>query len=309
MSNSLIPETIKQFTLERVLNEDPVTHRLTLLGYLPLIPDSDKKEPAIIHVEKTALSKDFASDLLSTLSEVKLIDHTDIYSWLLAWLTQSQERPEVKINIICPATEYTAQQTIIVRETPELFEQIVKPYIAAFPPKRIQWVYDILSGKSEADKVLYKDPSDDYGYIILPDMKWDLTTLSSLYLVAIVLSRDIRSLRDLRRRHISMLRSIRRETTRIIKEKWSMPEGSTRLFVHYQPSYYHFHVHIVNANYTGTIGSTVGQAHLLDDIISLLELDPEDGPSIFERLTLTYGLGDQHGLFEPMTVAQGNLQD
>ena len=32
----------------------------------------------------------------------------------------------------------------------------------------------------------------------------------------------------------------------------------------------HFHVHIVNASYYGTMGSTVGQAHLLDDIISLV---------------------------------------
>jgi hypothetical protein len=33
----------------------------------------------------------------------------------------------------------------------------------------------------------------------------------------------------------------------------------------------HFHVHIVNANYqAGMTGMTVGQAHLLDDIISLV---------------------------------------
>ena len=33
----------------------------------------------------------------------------------------------------------------------------------------------------------------------------------------------------------------------------------------------HFHVHIVNANYqAGMMGMTVGQAHLLDDIISLV---------------------------------------
>jgi len=48
------------------------------------------------------------------------------------------------------------------------------------------------------------------------------------------------------------------------------------------------------------MGMTVGQAHLLDDIISLLELDPDKGPGIYERMTLTYGLGDQHGLFESM---------
>ena len=31
-----------------------------------------------------------------------------------------------------------------------------------------------------------------------------------------------------------------------------------------------------------------------------LELDPDEGPGIYERMTLTYGLGDQHGLFESM---------
>ena len=100
----------------------------------------------------------------------------------------------------------------------------------------------------------------------------------------------------------------------------------------------HFHVHIVNANYVGLAGMSVGQAHLLDDIISMvshvhnfvyqpclltdrstqsllypgivysrtqLELDPKSGPSIFERMTLTYGLGDQHGLFEQMRIVQG----
>lgn len=117
-------------------------------------------------------------------------------------------------------------------------------------------------------------------------MKWDLVTVSSLYLMAIALSRNIRSLRDLRKKHLPMLRSIRAEATRIVKERWRLGEGSIRLFVHYQPSYCeftecadtmatktfidHFHVHIMNANYYGLMGSTVGQAHLLDDIISLV---------------------------------------
>jgi m7GpppX diphosphatase len=73
---------------------------------------------------------------------------------------------------------------------------------------------------------------------------------------------------------------------------------------------------------------TVGQAHMLDDIISLvrvltwcpspaphpfsfvfrqLELDDPDGPSIFQRVTLSYGLGEHHGLFTPMKAAQLDL--
>jgi m7GpppX diphosphatase len=94
-------------------------------------------------------------------------------------------------------------------------------------------VDDILSRKSEAEKILY----DDFDFVILPDMKWDLMTLSTLYLVAIVRDRTVKSLRDLRKRHLVMLKRIQVEATRIAREKWGMRRGELILFVHYQPSY------------------------------------------------------------------------
>jgi len=175
-------------------------------------------------------------------------------------------------------------------------------------------------------------------------MKWDLCTVGSLYLLAIVRDENLRCLRDLRgkgdshvrkrrkmdnaeggsptrsstppvshssaRSHIGLLLSIQREAYRIVQEKWNIGPGGLRMFIHYQPSYYHFHVHIVNASYESLgMGMAVGQAHLLDDVISLLELDAQsDGPGIFERLTLTYGLGEQHGLYEPMKAAQRHFE-
>ncbi|KAI0938861.1 hypothetical protein AcV5_000448 [Taiwanofungus camphoratus] len=317
---------LRHFKFERILTEDPITHALTLLGTLPLAEGD--RSPAIVRVEKTAFSPDIPENLLSSiLSNIRVIGNTDIYTWLFGWLAGSNERPDVKMDIIHPATEvhirkYSAQKVMIVRETPDLYDSLVKPFITAFPTSRTQWstvsiasplsrlkqyifrVEDTLQGKSEAEKVLYKDPSQDVGYVLLPDMKWDLTTVSSLYLLAIAFSRSIRSLRDLRKTHLGMLKSIRKEAARVVMDRWGLEQGSLRMFVHYQPSYYHFHVHIVNANYQGLLGMTVGQAHLLDDIISMLELDPDTGPSIFERLTLTYGLGEQHGLFEPMKAAQ-----
>lgn len=185
---------------------------------------------------------------------------------------------------------------------------------------------------------------EEAGFLIVPDMKWDLTTLSALYLVALVhedaASTPLRSLRDLTRAHVPLLRAIRLAAEQAVVARWGVPHGGLRMFVHYQPSYCalravlcpiapqlttrtdHFHVHIVNANYAGTAGQSVGQAHLLDDIISLvrnfcrvslcgsltacvqLELDAPDSPSIFSRMTLTYNLGEQHPLFKPMTAAQ-----
>jgi len=309
MTTHLDLSVLKNFQLERVLNEDPIANVVILLGKFPKCDTPE--EAAIIRIEKTALAFS-AESICSSLQNVKLIESTDIYSWLFGWLNSSEDRPDCKINVVYPATEvhirkYSKQQVIMVRETPELFNRVVKPYISALPPARIQWVYNILFGESEAEKILHKDSSPETGYVILPDMKWDLTTVASLYLVAIIFSKDITCLRDLRKRHLGMLHSIRRESTKIAKEKWGLEEGSLRFFIHYQPSYYHFHVHIVNANYIGTVGSTVGQAHLLDDVISLLELDADDNHSVMERLTFTYGLGEQHGLFSAMKAAQGRL--
>ena len=150
----------------------------------------------------------------------------------------------------------------MVTETPQLYSRVVEPYINSFPKSRTRWygqstspiltmlvltliairVDDILSGISEQNKILYRCPE----FVILPDMKWDLITVSSLYLVAIAsdaASRyenrrsHIRSMRDLRRSDIPWLKSIKREAGRIVKEKWGLEDGSLRCYIHYQPSY------------------------------------------------------------------------
>ena len=83
------------------------------------------------------------------------------YTWLFGWFGNTRER-DIKINVICPATDvhvrkvldllffyltqfelsldqYSKQEQVIVHETPELYEKIVKPYISAFPASRTQW--------------------------------------------------------------------------------------------------------------------------------------------------------------------------
>ncbi|KAF7294477.1 Scavenger mRNA decapping enzyme [Mycena kentingensis (nom. inval.)] len=235
---------------------------------------------------------------------------TSRYMWLAAWLSPSSPdtlpQGDVKINVICPATDVhirkarCALSSTMLHETPEIYQSIVVPYIASIPPERTNWVHEILSGQKEQSKILYTSPS----FIILPDMKWDLHTLSSLYLVAISRDAAIKSLRDLRTHHIPLLKSIRREAGKVCKERWGLNTVDLRMFIHYHPSYYHFHVHIVNSAYEGGGGMRVGQAHLVDDVISLLELDVGNTPSLFERRTLVYGLGEQHGLYEAINAAQ-----
>jgi m7GpppX diphosphatase len=294
------------FKFERILNQDPVSHAISFLGTLPNAEGAHG--PAIVRIEKTPLPESSAKEFAQIVHDVEKIEHNDIYSWYFGRLTSIRD---VKINIIFPATEvhirkYSKQAIVLVQETPDVYERVVKPFIAAFPPARTKWVDDIISGDKEADKVLHRDDTGSFGYMIMPDMKWNLETVSDLYLLALSTTGGIRSLRDLRKAHVPVLKNIKDEATRVVNARWK-DDGknvSLRMFIHYQPSYYHFHVHIVNANYPPGFGMAVGQAHLLDDIISLLELDPDDGPSIIERMTFTYGLGEQHGLYPLLTGAE-----
>ncbi|KAJ7588136.1 scavenger mRNA decapping enzyme [Mycena floridula] len=297
---------LKSFTLDRILNQEPDKCRLTLLGILSaswssLQGQGDDPLPAIIRLEKTAFSADTAHSFFSEITnKINLVESTDIYTWLAAW-TKPQAQGDVKVNVICPATEvhikkYTKQRIILVQETPFLYETITKPYILAFPAQRTRWVTGILAGRSEQDKLLFGSPD----FVILPDMKWDLHTIESLYILAIARDTMIRSLRDLKEKHIELLKSIRQEAYKAVETQWGLGKGTLRMFIHYQPSYYHFHVHIVHADYEVGLGAAVGQAHLLDDVISLLEVDGD----IFEKMTLTYGIGDQHGLYAALKGAQ-----
>ncbi|KAG8756866.1 hypothetical protein FRC14_002573 [Serendipita sp. 396] len=302
-------ELVKNFKVEKILNQDQVAHSIALLGTCPQNSRArDSKEDAstnqiqsILILKKTAFSQDTVSQI--GWDRLETIQSNDIYHVLLGWLHSSRVDADVKIDLISPATEthirkYSQQKLKIVKETPELYQSIVKPYITSFSPERTSWVDNILSYKSEAEKILYED--DDW--VIIPDFKWNLQDVNTLYLQAITRRRDVKSLRDIRPSHLAMLRQVRRQAYLIVK-RWRIEQGGLRLYVHYQPSYYHFHVHIVQVNYTGFSGTSVGQAHLLDDIISLLEVDSDRSPSIFERMTLTYTLGQLHGLYDSMTSA------
>lgn len=51
-----------------------------------------------------------------------------------------------------------------------------------------------------------------------------------------------------------------------IQERYGVPASQLRLFVHYQPSYYHLHVHFVHVS-VASHGTSAGKAIVLDDVI------------------------------------------
>jgi hypothetical protein len=52
-----------------------------------------------------------------------------------------------------------------------------------------------------------------------------------------------------------------------IRNKYGLTADQLRVFIHYQPSYYHLHVHFMHIRRDAGAGMAVGKAHLLSDII------------------------------------------
>lgn len=68
-----------------------------------------------------------------------------------------------------------------------------------------------------------------------------------------------------------------------------------RIFIHYQPSYYHFHLHIINIRFpAGNEGLTVGKAVLLEDAIETLA---HLGPQGYMERSISYSISDTHELW------------
>lgn len=61
--------------------------------------------------------------------------------------------------------------------------------------------------------------------------------MSALYVVAIVQTRKLKSLRDLRPAHLPLLTRIRKQAEEATCAKYGVRKGELRMFFHYQPTY------------------------------------------------------------------------
>ncbi|SLM39469.1 mrna decapping hydrolase [Lasallia pustulata] len=208
---------IPRFQLSKLLNQDQGGRRITLLGTI----DSS---PALLTAERAAFPTD-AEELRAfhaSLANINNLGANDIYSWYLASTWPSGAAPpDLKLNLIYPCTEqhikkYSSQAVRMVTETPEIYAEHVRPLMQRKREEgRLNWVWNIIDGKTEQEDVLLRDHGrkgvDDEGFLMLPDLNWDRKTISSLHLLGIVERRDIWSLRDLKKKHVGWLKHMREQ--------------------------------------------------------------------------------------------------
>jgi m7GpppX diphosphatase len=279
---------LKSIKFERVLRAPNDTRPMFVLG-------SIKDEQVVVGFERAALSESAAQLLLtSDHVQVKRDFVNDIYGTYFANLDDSTLN-RLKCTVIHPATDkhvakYSFVPTVVLVERAVDYEQITLPYIQS-SQLSIDWVFNILEHRQEVERIVLEDDHPDNGFVLLPDLKWDTSNLQALYLMAIVHPRNIKSLRDLRSKHLPLLRNIRDKSLALIKEKWSVDSDRIRAYLHYQPSYYHLHVHFTHIQYDSSI-ATCTRSHLLDTVISNLEVCPD----YYSKVTLPFEVREGNAL-------------
>ncbi|KAI9757166.1 MAG: ubiquitin-protein ligase peroxin 12 [Chaenotheca gracillima] len=314
-SEALIP----QFQLSRVLNQDQAGRRVILYGAI-----ADKAAIMILERSPFPSTSDALSPLPSGLTNVRNLGHNDIYAWYMASSPLSISAPDVKVNLIYPCTEahvkkYSQQGVRMVTETPDIFTTKVRPYMQRKREEgRLNWVFNIIEGRTEQEDVCFRSEGNtaqvaegNEGFLMLPDLNWDRKTLSSLHLLGLVERRDIWSLRDLKKHHVLWLKHMREKLLEATVELYpELEKNQLKLYMHYQPTYYHFHIHIVNVMLEAGATQATGKAFGLENLISQLEtLQGGDGAGVAD-FDLTYTLGEESELwteiFQPLQAHREN---
>ncbi|VBB74010.1 Putative scavenger mRNA-decapping enzyme DcpS [Podospora comata] len=310
---------VPKFKFEKLLNQDQAGRRTSLLGTIDSLP-------ALLILERAPFpsSPDYLASVPTTLQTLKNLGANDIYHWYLANSSSqnpSDETADLKINLIHPCSEkhikkYSKQGVRLVSETPQIYLERVRPYMQAQRDAgRLNWVFNIVEGRTEVEDVIYRTPFDaaslnKEGFLLLPDLNWDRQTLDALHLLGLVERRDIWSLRDLKKKHIPWLNHMKEKfieaTTKVYP---SIEADQLKLYVHYQPTYYHFHIHIVHVQLEAGATQATGKAVGLDSIISQLETMGGGDEAGMDRATMSYTLGEASDLwvevFEPLKRAGG----
>ncbi|KAI1264180.1 scavenger mRNA decapping enzyme [Xylariaceae sp. FL1019] len=305
---------IPKFQFERILNQDEAGRRMNLFGHV----DS---QPALLTIQRAPFpsAPEYLSALPANLRSITNLGNNDIYSWFLGsggpvFEDDSDHFADFKIDLICPCTDkhikkHSKQGYRFVTETPEVYRDKVRPFMQMNREEgRLNWVYNIIEGKKEVEDVIYRTPlgrDGDEGFLLLPNLHWDRKTIDALHLLGIVERRDLWSLRDLRKKHIPWLKHMRAKLVDgTLKTYPEIEADQLKLFCHYQPTYYHFHIHVVHVQLEANATQSLGKAVGLDSIIEQLEGMAGSEETGMDTISMSYTVGEASDLwadvFEPL---------
>lgn len=281
-------KNLKDFKPIRVLNCDSRHKSIVCQGEIG-------GERAVVLLEKKAFDVPNFEDLCTEETVLHKVFHNDVY-WNYD-CSMASRFCGVKSTVICPANEkhilkFTPQELHIVEETAEVHRSVTAPFLEE-EALNLQWVYNILEGKSEQDRIVLEDADPKTGFVLLPDLKWNTKDLESLYLLVIVRQRGIKSIRDLTGEHLPLLKNIHTKCMNALRERYGLAASRIRAFLHYQPSFYHLHIHFTYLQYEAP-GIHAERAHLLTSVINNIEMVP----NYYQTATIPFTVKKTERLFD-----------
>lgn len=303
---------LKGFVLERVLQDDTLTRRLSLLGNKVI---DNEKVPMILDIEwvKFASQPLFLEALLGflcnsvTVDSIEPIFQNDVWYGFQVSIPPGpglECGPHIRCDAVCPASEAditkrTIQDKALVLEGWDLYSSKVAPFICSQPRDRVAWVQKLVDCTAENETIYCRrDLDNGCGYLIASDSKWDKKTPTTLYLLAILYDkeRQLYSIRDLRYpRHVELLKSLQKDIISVLRDQFRLSYDQVRVYFHYPPTFYWLHVHICHVQLE-SFGALVGRAHLLDDVIDHLDLAGEK--QYYQIKTIPSIVGTQSALWK-----------
>ncbi|XP_012278958.1 m7GpppX diphosphatase [Orussus abietinus] len=291
-SDDSVHETLKNlstFRVKRILSNNTQKKVMCVEGTF-----ENRKGPAIVLFERKSFPNDeiFLKTLFNEETPLHKEFRNDVYGKYECFLTEKYNG--LNTTIIHPATQkhiekFQVNQFHIIEETEELYKEVTLPYLEA-QQLSLEWVDNILEHKAEKDKIIYENKEKDVGFILISDLKWD-GERATLHLLALPFQR-LKSIRELNKSHLPLLKNIRDTATALVFEKYKIPSTQLRMYFHYQPTYYYLHVHICNLMLE-TPGVYAEKAHLLSTVINNIELVPD----YYQRATLAFGSSESDPLY------------
>ena len=158
------------------------------------------------------------------------------------------------------------------------------------------WVYSCLDNEKEVDLRVHESE----GFYLQKDYKFNEGDIKTLYCLALPKQRDLKTVRDLKGEHLPLLKAMRDESLDAIEKKFNVKRSKVLSYFHYQPTFYHLHVHFVHVDRASRESRDCVS---LDQCINNIEMIPD----YYQRATLCYKLGTQMPLFK-ILLEKGILQ-
>lgn len=270
----------------KVLKDDPNRKKIHVEGEYA-------GEKVVMLIEKTPFSVDSVEKIIQTTGKSLQKDSTnDIYGSYTAF--PAPEYNGIKAVIIHPATDmhiqkYSEPKFHLILESFEDYQTKTLPFLES-QQFSLDWVYNVLEHKKEKERIICEDDDKECGFVFAGKMGCDDPTANNYSALAIVHRRDIKCLRDLNVSHLPLLKNIKSKCLAAFSQKCNLKVSQIRSFIHYQPSYYHFHVHFSPLT---DESAGVDRCHPLDIVIQNITLLSD----YYQKVALNFVVDEKHGLY------------